>query len=123
MNFTDKHVFLSQFTAHRQLMISSDTIRMLVNKIAATYQPDKIMLFGSYATEQATDDSDIDLLIIKDTGLPRHQRGREVRRFLYGLKIPIDIVVATPQELEQSQSQPYSFLATALHSAKTVYER
>lgn len=104
-------------------MISPDNIRSLVDKIVTTYQPDKIMLFGSYATGQATNDSDVDLLIIKDTGIPRHQRGREVRRFLYGLKIPMDIVVATPQELEQSRLQPYSFLATALHSAKTVYER
>lgn len=104
-------------------MLSPETIRTLVEKIAATYQPEKIMLFGSYATGRATDDSDVDLLIIKDTGVPRHQRGREVRRFLYGLKIPMDIVVATPQELEQDRLQPYSFLATALHSAKTLYER
>lgn len=104
-------------------MVSLDSIRGLIDKIATTYQPDKIMLFGSYATGQATDDSDVDLLIVKDTGVPRHKRGREVRRFLYGLKIPMDIIVATPQELEQSQLQPYSFLATALHSAKTVYER
>lgn len=104
-------------------MISPDNIRSLVNKIATTYQPDKIMLFGSYATGQATEDSDVDLLIIKETGVPRHQRGREVRRFLYGLKIPMDIVVATPQELEQSRQEPHSFLATALDSAKTVYER
>ena len=104
-------------------MIDPENIRNLVDKIVATYQPDKIMVFGSYATGQQTDDSGVDLLIIKNTGVPRHHRGREVRRFLYGLKIPLDIVVATPQELEQSRLQPYSFLATALHSAKTVYER
>lgn len=104
-------------------MISPEKIGAIVNKIVTDYQPDKIMLFGSYALGHATEDSDLDLLIVKDTGLPRHQRGREVRRFLYGLKIPMDIVVATPQEIEQSRFQPYSFLTNALHSAKTVYER
>lgn len=104
-------------------MISPDNIRTLVDTIVTAYQPDKIMLFGSYATGHPTDDSDIDLLIVKDTALPRHQRGREVRRHLYGSKLPMDIVVATPQEIEHSQQHPYSFLYQALHSSKTVYER
>ncbi|AUD04763.1 nucleotidyltransferase domain-containing protein [Spirosoma pollinicola] len=104
-------------------MISPENIKHIVAKIVASYQPDKIMLFGSYATGQATDDSDLDLLIVKDTSLLRHQRGREVRRFLYGLKTPMDIVVATPEEVEQSSQQPYSFLTNALQSARIVYER
>lgn len=104
-------------------MVSPENIRAVVDKIVAACQPDKIMLFGSYATGQATEDSDIDLLIVKETNLPRHQRGREVRQYLYGSKFPIDIVVATPHELEQSRSNPYSLLYQALHSSKTVYER
>jgi predicted nucleotidyltransferase len=104
-------------------MVSQDNIRTIVDTIVMTYQPDKIMLFGSYATGQPTEDSDVDLLIVKDTDLPRHQRGREVRQYLYGSKFPMDIIVATPHELEQSQLKPYSFLYQALHSSKTVYER
>jgi uncharacterized protein len=104
-------------------MFSPDNIRAIVDKIVTNYQPDKIMLFGSYATGQATEDSDVDLIIVKNTSLPRHQRGREVRQYLYGSKLPMDIIVATPHELEQSLLNPYSFLYQALHSAKTVYER
>lgn len=104
-------------------MISAEHIRAIVDTIVTAYQPDKIMLFGSYATGQATEDSDVDLLIVKETNLPRHQRGREVRRYLYGSKFPMDIIVATPHELEQSRSNPYSLLYQALHSSKTVYER
>lgn len=104
-------------------MITPEAIRTVVETIAATYQPKAILLFGSYATGQATEDSDVDLLVIKDTNVPRHQRGREVRRFLYGSKIPMDIVVATPQEMAQGRSQPYSFLNGLLNSAVTVYEQ
>lgn len=103
-------------------MVSPENIRAVVDKIVAAYQPDKIMLFGSYATGQATEDSDVDLLIVKETSLPRHQRGREVRQYLYGSKLPMDIVVATPHELEQSQLKPHSFLYKALHSSKVMYE-
>lgn len=104
-------------------MVSPENIRTIVDKIAAAYQPEKIMLFGSYATGQETEDSDVDLLIVKETNLPRHHRGRQVRQHLYGSKLPMDIIVATPQELEQSKLNPYSFLYQALHSSKTVYER
>ena len=104
-------------------MLNSDHIAAIINTIISAYQPDKIMLFGSYADGQTTEDSDLDLLIVKQTDLPRHQRGREVRQHLYGSKFPMDIIVATPQELEQSQLNPYSFLYQAQHSSKTVYER
>lgn len=104
-------------------MVSPDNIRAIVDTIVTTYQPSKIMLFGSYATGEATEDSDVDLLVVKDTNLPRHQRGREVHQHLYGSKSPMDIIIATPHELEQSLLKPCSFLYQALHSSKTVYER
>lgn len=53
-------------------MISSERIGIIIDKIVTAYQPDKIMLFGSHATGQAIEDSDLDLLIVKDTKLPRH---------------------------------------------------
>ena len=46
-------------------MIDNSTISNLVNKIASNANPDKIYLFGSYATGMANEDSDIDLLVIK----------------------------------------------------------
>ena len=66
-------------------MIEDCKIREIVNKIAIGFSPDKIILFGSYATGHANEDSDLDLLIVKDTDLPMHiptvkinQRGIEV---------------------------------------------
>ena len=55
-------------------MIGTDKISEIVNKIASGYQPDKIILFGSYASGTPNEDSDLDLFVIKDTDLPRPQR-------------------------------------------------
>ena len=53
-------------------MISKTKISDIVNKIAKNYDPDKIILFGSYATGTANDDSDLDFIIVKNTDKPKH---------------------------------------------------
>jgi len=46
-------------------MISQKTIKQAVSKIVAAAEPCKVILFGSYARNEATEDSDLDLLVIK----------------------------------------------------------
>jgi len=55
-------------------MIGEDKISEIVNKIAFGYNPEKIILFGSYAAGNPSEDSDLDLFVIKETDLPRPQR-------------------------------------------------
>ncbi len=104
-------------------MIAKEKISEIVNKIASGYDPDKIILFGSYATGNPNDDSDLDLFIIKDSNIPRPQRSVHVRRLLFGSMIPIDLIVYTPKELEESKKSKYSFVNEVLNSGKTIYER
>ncbi|MCS6951165.1 MAG: nucleotidyltransferase domain-containing protein, partial [bacterium] len=54
----------------------------IVKKLVESYAPQKIILFGSYASGRAREDSDIDLLIVKDTQQPHLDRWREVKRLL-----------------------------------------
>ncbi len=104
-------------------MIEITKISEIVNLIALGTNPDKIFLFGSYATGNATEDSDIDLLIIKETDTPRSKRGNEIQKLLIGTKVPADIIVFTNQEYEEEKSNKYSFLNSALRKSKVVYER
>jgi predicted nucleotidyltransferase len=104
-------------------MIGTDKISEIENKIASGYSPDKIILFGSYATGNSTDDSDLDLLIIKDTDLPRPLRSVQVRKMLYGSMIPIDLIVYTPKEIDESKENIYSFIYEVFKTGKTLYER
>jgi predicted nucleotidyltransferase len=95
----------------------------IVNKVVDSYQPEKVLLFGSYATGNETSDSDVDLIIVKDTKTPRHKRGREVRKYLFGTLIPIDLKVYTPDEFEKEKDLQYSFINSVINECITLYER
>jgi len=80
-------------------------------------------LFGSYASETPKNDSDIDLLVIQDTDLPRHKRSFDIQKMLIGSMIPMDILVYTNIEFEKEKNEKYSFLNSAIKTSKILYER
>jgi predicted nucleotidyltransferase len=97
---------------------------MMVRCICATsrnYHPEKIVLFGSYAYGTPTEDSDLDLLIIKETELPRRMRGREVRKHLRGMKIAVDLLVYTNQEVEEWRDVNTAFITTVMGKGKVLH--
>lgn len=104
-------------------MITTDIIAEIVNKIATGYDPDKIILFGSYAAGDPNENSDLDIFIIKDTDIPRPQRTIQVRKMLYGSMVPIDLIVYTPQEIDDSKENQYSFVHEVINKGKIIYER
>jgi uncharacterized protein len=104
-------------------MIDKKTISNIVYRIATNINPDKIFLFGSYATGLANEDSDIDLLVIKETSEPKFKRSIEIQRLLIGSKLPVDIVVYTNDEFENEKAKHYSFVNTAIKGAQLMYER
>jgi len=104
-------------------MVTKNQINSITNQIVEKYSPEKVILFGSYAKGTFNDDSDLDFIIIKETNLPKHKRGIELRRFFYGLTIPLDFKIYTANEYEQDKSNKYSFLYSALVGSKTLYDR
>lgn len=98
-------------------------ISEIVERIKAGYEPEKIILFGSYATGTAGPDSDVDLLIIKDTDDRRIDRWVEVKRILRGLTsiVPIAPLVYTPAELEERVAIKDYFILEVLETGKVVY--
>ncbi|MBI5326370.1 MAG: nucleotidyltransferase domain-containing protein [Ignavibacteriae bacterium] len=104
-------------------MIEKEKINDIVNIIAMNCNPDKIILFGSYARNNPTEDSDIDLLIIKNTNTPKHKRGREIRKYLYGAMVPMDLKVYTPEEFQNELNDKYSFLFSVAKDFQILYDR
>jgi len=104
-------------------MIEKSKILEIVNIIVTGFNPNKIILFGSYAGGEPDEDSDLDLLVIKDTNLPVHKRNIEIRRALIGTKVPMDLLVYTNSEFENEKNRKYSFLNQIIDSAQTLYER
>ena len=80
-------------------------------------------MFGSYAIGNPNENSDIDLLIIKDSDQPIQYRDFEIRKYLIGSAIPMDILVYTKAEYEQEKTDKYSFISSTLKTSKVLYER
>jgi len=105
------------------LIINSRQIEDISKKIVDHINPEKVILFGSYANGNPNDSSDVDLIVVRNTSLPKHKRGIEIRRLFYRQLIPMDIKVYTPDEFDNELSSPFSFLFSALKNSQVLYER
>jgi uncharacterized protein len=103
--------------------VTDELLQELVRRIRAAGQPHKIVLFGSRARGDARPDSDIDLLVVEESELPRYQRAARYRRALTGLFPSKDIVVWTPAEIAEWEDVPTFFITTALREGRTLYAR
>lgn len=99
----------------------ADMLGMIATRIAEALHPQKIILFGSWAREEQNADSDIDLLIIQESDLPRPQRYAQVRQLFWGIGMPLDILVYTPDEFARYQDVPGSFTHTVAREGKVLY--
>lgn len=99
------------------------TVDVLCRTLVAEYSPSKIILFGSHAGGNPTEDSDIDLLIIKETNDRFLDRSRSVRRILSGKHkyIPLDPIVLTPDEIEGRLAIGDQFIGEIIAKGKVLY--
>lgn len=99
-------------------------IDRMLQRLAAEYAPERVILFGSHATGTADADSGIDLLIIKDTPERFLDRWTTVQHLLTGLhpSTPVETLVLTPREFRQRLEAGDAFLQTILDQGKTLYE-
>lgn len=100
-----------------------DEVKKLVEAIIKNYQPQKIIAFGSTATLIVRKDSDIDLLVVKETKKPFWDRVKEVLRLYDGFR-SLDVSVLTPKEIEEAKEKGWYFITDEiLKEGKTLYEQ
>jgi predicted nucleotidyltransferase len=99
------------------------TIKRIIERIAQTFDPMRIILFGSYAFGTPTYDSDVDLFVIMPTDTAPRARSIPLRKALEDIIFPADIFVRTPEEFERYKDIVGTLSYTAAHKGKIVYER
>jgi predicted nucleotidyltransferase len=95
----------------------------IVKRVTTFFDATTIYLFGSHAKGMAAPGSDIDLLIVGPSRLPRSRRGREVAAALAAFPAHFDLLFYTEAELAEARSDPLSFMATILAKARILYQR
>ena len=103
-------IALPEVTPRGCLRPVSETLPLAIARVAKALQPDKIILFGSYAYDAPTPDSDVDLLVIMETDKPVKERSWAVSRLLLPRDFPVDILVKTPAELAAALQRGDFFL-------------
>ena len=101
----------------------SSSLSEATRRIVQTARPQRIILFGSAARGTITPDSDLDLLVIVRGPVHRRALAQEIYRNLHGILTPVDIVVATEQDVQQHGQTVGSILRPALREGKVIYER
>jgi len=95
----------------------------MLNKIIVEYQPEKVILFGSYAYGEPTQESDIDLMIIKNTLETPCERWMQVKKILRDPNriIPVSPLVYTEEELESRKAMKDFFINEIMEKGEVIY--
>lgn len=97
-------------------------IKNIIENIKANYQPEMILIFGSYAKGTPSKESDIDILLVKETD--KHPIWRRVEAQLaIKAALPLDILVYTPQEFDRFIKDKNSFFYNIYTSGKIVFNK
>lgn len=105
------------------MTVTKEILGKIVERIVSTLSPEKLILFGSYAYGKPNPDSDVDLLIIQQTNQRPAQRSVAVSKLIRPRPFPVDILVKTPQEIQQALQNGNYFIQEILDRGKVLYER
>lgn len=102
-------------------MVEMKKIEDLTSQIAQEFDPDKIILFGSHAYGQPQDDSDVDILVVLSFQGKPVRKAIEIRNKV-NVRMPLDLIVRTPQQLADRLAQNDWFMREIVERGRTLYE-
>lgn len=101
--------------------ITPVAIAKLAREIAERFRPDRIILFGSHAYGEPRDDSDVDLLVVMPAKNMVNQAAKI--RLALDYDFPLDLIVRTPEYLQERLQMNDWFVREILSRGKVLYEK
>jgi predicted nucleotidyltransferase len=106
--------------------VTEELLKEMAEKIVREINPRKVVLFGSHARGTARPDSDLDFLIVEDGpfNAQRSRRAEMTRLWMLfpDVRIPIDFLVYSPEEVTKWQSSRNHVIHHAMNDGRVLYE-
>lgn len=103
-------------------MISEDTIKEAIERLAKVSKPQKIYLFGSYARGDARKHSDLDFLVVKQVLKNRRKEMVRLHDAIRSMRIPVDILVTSESTFNEWADVPGTVMHKAKNEGRLCYE-
>ena len=103
-------------------MLSDEQILTSAKKILKVEEPSQIILFGSYARGEATDESDLDILVIVKDSQKRGKKMVAYRNAIGRVAPGVGVDILVYSEDEALKPVPGTVLFWALLEGKILYE-
>ena len=104
-------------------MITQAQIEKVRQTIIQVEQPEKVILFGSYAYGVPKKNSDLDILVINNYDTPRRKRGASTRKALAYIRFPLEILFYKQEEIDKWSNINKAFITEVTQKGKILYER
>ena len=103
------------------MKLTSADIERIAARIAERFHPRQVLVFGSYANGTATEESDLDLLVVMETSEAHFRRAAAIRHLFWPPETAMDVLVFTPREVEYWKGTPNHIVTEAFRTGRLVY--
>lgn len=102
--------------------VDETLLNEVVRRVLTVARPDRIILFGSAATGQMTEDSDIDLLVVEPELTNTHERRVAIRGAVGDIGYPVDVIVMRTERFERTKRFIGGIAYPANKYGRVIYE-
>ena len=103
-------------------MVDETVLDEVVRRVLTVARPERIILFGSAATGQMTEDSDLDLLVVEPEPANTRDRSVRIRRALGDVRYPVDVIVMSSERFEETKNLVGGIAYPARKYGRVLYE-
>ena len=98
-------------------------IKEMVRRIVERFNPEKVILFGSYARGTAGPDSDVDLLVVMRVSGAKRKTQLQIRTALHDIRLPKDVIVCDAAEFDWRKEVVGTIEWPAAREGKVLYAK